>query len=193
MLPTVDAVIVLDQVEEADCGVVTTQVIEALADRAARNPRVVFWADSRRRIRQFRNVIIKPNQFEAIGRETPLPDERVDLSQLSEAIPKLRRQIGAPICATRGSAGIVVSDPEMTAVPGVKVEGPTDPTGAGDSATAGAVLALAAGATLPEAALVANLVASITVQQLATTGTARPEQLPPRLEMWREQRLACEG
>lgn len=193
VLPTVDAVIVLDQVEEADCGVVTTQVIEALADRAARHPRVVFWADSRRRIRQFRNVIIKPNQFEAIGHQTPRPDERVDLSQLSEAIPRLRRQIGAPICATRGSAGIVVSDPEMTAVPGVKVEGPTDPTGAGDSATAGAVLALAAGATLPEAALVANLVASITVQQLATTGTARPEQLPPRLEMWREQRSACEG
>ena len=80
---------------------------------------------------------------------------------------------------------MVVSDPEMMLVPGVRVEGPTDPTGAGDSATAGAVLALAAGAELPEAALIGNLVASITVQQLATTGTARPNQLPPRLEMWR--------
>ena len=75
----------------------------------------------------------------------------------------------------------------MTLVPGVRVEGPLDPTGAGDSATAGAVLALAAGATLPEAALMGNLVASITVQQLATTGTARPEELPPRLALWAEQ------
>jgi len=33
----------------------------------------------------------------------------------------------------------------------------------------------------------ANLVASITVQQLATTGTASPEQLGPRLELWRSQ------
>ena len=76
---------------------------------------------------------------------------------------------------------MLVSDPQPILVPGVRVEGPTDPTGAGDSATAGAVLALAAGAALPEAALVGNLVASITVEQLATTGTASPEQLPPRL------------
>jgi hypothetical protein len=60
-------------------------------------------------------------------------------------------------------------------------------TGADDSATAEAVLALAAGATLPEAALVGNLVASITVTQLATTGVARPEELPPRLELWQQQ------
>jgi sugar/nucleoside kinase (ribokinase family) len=69
----------------------------------------------------------------------------------------------------------------------VNLNEPTDPTGAGDSATAGAVLALCAGATLHEAALVANLVASITVQQLATTGTARPDQIGPRLAMWLSQ------
>jgi bifunctional ADP-heptose synthase (sugar kinase/adenylyltransferase) len=50
------------------------------------------------------------------------------------------------------------------------------------------VLALAAGATLPEAALIGNLVASITVQQLATTGTARPVELFPRLKLWTQQR-----
>jgi sugar/nucleoside kinase (ribokinase family) len=66
----------------------------------------------------------------------------------------------------------------------VRVPEPTDPTGAGDSATAGAVLAICAGASPTEAALVANLVASITVQQLAVTGTASPDQLGPRLEMW---------
>jgi hypothetical protein len=50
-------------------------------------------------------------------------------------------------------------------------------------------LALAAGATLPEAALVGILVSSITVQQLATTGTASPDELVPRLEMWLAQGL----
>ena len=82
---------------------------------------------------------------------------------------------------------MVVTDPEWTLVPGVRVEGETDPTGAGDSATAGTVLALCAGATLPEAALIGNLVASITVQQLATTGVARPHELAPRLRLWHEQ------
>ena len=38
------------------------------------------------------------------------------------------------------------------------------------------------------AALLGNLVASITVQQLATTGTARRDQLPERLQAWHAQR-----
>jgi sugar/nucleoside kinase (ribokinase family) len=100
----------------------------------------------------------------------------------------MKSTIGAPICATCGPKGMLVTDPELTRVPGVRVEGPIDSTGAGDSATAGATSALAAGATLPEAALLGNLVASITVQQLATTGTARPEQLLLRLAMWQAQR-----
>jgi len=184
LLPRVDAVIIADQVEEADCGVITAFVRDALADRAKRHPNVVFWADSRRRIRQFRHVIIKPNQFEAVGKADPLPGDEVEPGELEDAVGRLRAETAAPVCVTRGAAGMVVSDPQMTAVPGVPLEGPTDPTGAGDSATSAAVLALAAGAELPEAALIGNLVASITVQQLATTGTARPEQLPARLAMW---------
>jgi bifunctional ADP-heptose synthase (sugar kinase/adenylyltransferase) len=187
LLPQLDALIIADQVEEEDCGAVTAAVRRCVAECAPRWPRVVFWADSRRRIRRFRHAIIKPNQFEAVGRDSPLPGDEVPLKELEAAIAALRAETAAPVVVTRGAAGMVVSDPACTIVPGVRVEGPTDPTGAGDSATAGAVSALAAGATLPEAALVGNLVASITVQQLATTGTARPEQLPPRLALWQSQ------
>lgn len=186
LLPDVDAVILADQVEQENLGVFTARLIDAADERAKRWPQVIFWADSRNRIRRFRHVIIKPNQFEAAGRVN-LPGEEVDLEELQAALAELRTQTGSPICATRGPHGMVVTDPEMTVVRGVRVEGPVDPTGAGDSAAAGCVLALAAGASLPEAALVGNLVASITVQQLATTGTARPEELGPRLEMWRAQ------
>jgi sugar/nucleoside kinase (ribokinase family) len=55
-----------------------------------------------------------------------------------------------------------------------------DIVGAGDSATSGIVLSLLAGATEVEAAAVGNLVASITVQQLGTTGTATPDQVVER-------------
>ena len=188
LLDQLDAVIALDQVEEEDCGAITANIRALLAARAKRYPKVVFWADSRRRIRLFRNVIIKPNQFEAVGLENPAPDAEVDSALLGESLLRLRAETGAPVCATRGADGMMTSDPQMTLVPGVRIEGPTDPTGAGDSATAGAVLALSAGAGLPEAALIGNLVASITIQQLATTGTARPDQLPDRLETWLAQR-----
>jgi bifunctional ADP-heptose synthase (sugar kinase/adenylyltransferase) len=187
ILPVVDAVIIADQVTEADCGVVTTAVRSGLAERARKHPHVIFWADSRGHIRRFRSVIIKANQFEAVGHDSPRPDEVVSIDRLQAALPGLRAEIGAPVCVTRGAAGMIVSNPEATLVPGVRLTGPTDPTGAGDSATAGAVLALCSGASLPEAALVGCLVASITVQQLATTGTATPKQVLERLDLWREQ------
>lgn len=183
----VDAVIVMDQVEERDCGAITGQVREALAASAQEHPATLFWADSRRRIREFSRVMIKPNQFEAVGKCEPLPGEEVGREKLLESARKLRETNQAPIVVTCGAAGMMVSDPEWTMVPGVPVVGEIDPTGAGDSATAGAVLALCAGAQLPEAALVGNLVASVTVQQIGTTGVARPEELLHALEAWQKR------
>lgn len=190
LLPEVDAVIVLDQVVEDDCGVITAAMRTALAERARQHPRVLFWADSRKHIRQFRNMLIKPNQFESVGHANPLPDERIDLDRLKSELPALRTATQAPVCVTLGERGLMVSDPVPTFVPAVRVEGPIDPTGAGDSVTAGMVLSLISGAGMPEAALIGNLVASITVQQLATTGVARPDELSARLEMWRQQNPA---
>jgi len=72
-------------------------------------------------------------------------------------------------------------------VPGYRVSGPIDIVGAGDSVTAGTVMALCAGATLSEAALVGNLVASITIQQIGATGTATSQQLRDRLTAYNRQ------
>lgn len=187
VLPQVDALIVADQVETDDCGVVTAAVRDALARLARQFPQVIVWADSRTHIRRFRGAIIKPNQFEAVGNLNPRPGETVPPELLERTLMALRQASGAPVVITRGEQGMLVSDPAPTAVPGVRVPGPLDTTGAGDSATAGAVLALTAGAALAEAALVGNLVASITIQQLATTGTARPDELFDRLALWRAQ------
>ena len=187
LLEDIDAVVIADQVEDDDCGIITSRMREWLAEQATRHPAVVFLADSRTHIRLFRNLIIKPNQFEAVDHADPLPEERVDLEAVKKALPGLRAEAGAPVYVTLGERGALVTDPQMTLVPAVRIEGATDPTGAGDSTCAGATLALASGATLPEAALVANLVASLTIQQLAMTGTATPEQLPDRLELWRNQ------
>ncbi len=187
VIAQVDALMIMDQVEESNCGVVTDAVRAHIIRLAHANSKVLFWADSRRRIHDYRQVIIKPNQFETVGREFPMPDEEIELERLLPAARKLREQTGAPVVVTRGALGMLVSDPEWTEVPGVRVAGETDPTGAGDSASAGMVTSLCAGAELAEAAVVANLVASITIEQLATTGVARPDQLPERLKQWQQQ------
>ncbi|MBN1443592.1 MAG: carbohydrate kinase, partial [Planctomycetes bacterium] len=150
LIPEIDALVVMDQVEEDDCGVVTGAVRGALCRLAERHRRAVFWADSRRRIHLYRGLIIKPNQLEAVGSEPgSLPTEDAELAALRAPLESLRARNRAPVVVTRGARGAIVSDPEWTLVPGVELEGAIDPTGAGDSATAGAVLALCAGAELP--------------------------------------------
>jgi sugar/nucleoside kinase (ribokinase family) len=187
ILPQIDALLIMDQVEIPECGVVTSVLRDRIGELAKQFPKVIFWADSRRHIRMFRNVMIKANQFEAIHKLNPAVGEHVSLDELKRVVPELRRQNNATVFVTCGERGIIASDPAVELIPGITVTGPIDPTGAGDSASAGAVMSLCSGATPAEAALVANLVASTTIQQLGTTGTASPDQVRSALAIWREQ------
>ena len=83
--------------------------------------------------------------------------------------------------ATFGGEYLHTSIPAMAAA--YPVSGPIDPVGAGDSTSAGIACAAAAGLDAAAAAAFGCLVASITVQQLGTTGTASPGQVRER---WRE-------
>jgi bifunctional ADP-heptose synthase (sugar kinase/adenylyltransferase) len=180
----VDGMVILDQVTEKDCGVITAKVRDRLGELAGSFPRVIFWADSRRHIQAFRNVYVKVNEAEILGDEV-LANQRQEY--LRVAAQELRMRTRAPVFVTRGEAGIVVTDPSWTEIPGVPVRGEIDSTGAGDSVSAGAILSLCSGAAPPEAALVGNLVASITVQQLGRTGTAKCDELFPQLTAWSSQ------
>lgn len=175
LVPRVQGVIIADQVSEPNCGVITDRVRSALSELARAYPAVTFAADSRARIADFRDVIIKPNAREAAA--------ATGLSEPAAAGEALRQRTGRPVVVTQAEQGAWVFDaagPEH--VPGVRVHGPLDIVGAGDSAMAGLVAARCAGATLAEAALVANLCASITIQQLGVTGTASRAQVLERFQ-----------
>ena len=177
----VQGVIVSDQVQEEGCGVVTTGIRSGLSRLALDNPRMDILVDSRTRIGLFHNVMLKPNQHEAVHAASGEFREQVTPKEALVAGQGLSAHAGKPVFLTRGAEGISVCTPEaVTPVPGIKLEGPLDIVGAGDSANAGIMMALCAGASLAEAAVVGNLVASITVQQLNTTGTAGPAQVRKR-------------
>ncbi len=183
--PLLDALLVLDQVSQAECGVVTTRVRNRLTQLGATDPDKVILADSRERVGLFRSVWLKPNQAECARAVHDCP---MDRTQPEACVIELARQAGRPVFCTRGAQGILLVDPrsepvQAVAVPAYPVAGPIDTVGAGDSTSAGIACALAAGATMAQAAAFGNLVASVTIQQLGTTGTATPEQLRQR---WRE-------
>ncbi len=171
--PEFDALLVLDQVSEADCGVVTAHLREFIGAGAEHSPFFIL-ADSRELIGKFRNLCVKPNAAEA-GRWVPGGDPW-----------KLAALVKGPVLLTRSEAGIAmaeVGDSEVRMIPAYPVSGPIDPCGAGDSCSAAVACAMASGASLETAAAFGNLIASITVQQLGVTGTAPPDAVRAR---WRE-------
>jgi len=187
MIPELDLLIVMDQVEDDGCGVVTAGVIKALDGLMVTNRKLVAWADSRRRIRQFRGLTLKMNQFELAGIPDPAPGDSVPDPLIARELPVVEALAGGAVFATVGERGVWVGGARPVRIPAIQVNAPVDPTGAGDSFSAGASLALATGATTAEAALLGNLVASITVRQLSTTGTAKPEELYKALNAWKDQ------
>jgi len=169
----VDAWIVLDQVSEPDCGVITRRVRDRIAELAAGTPDKFVLADSRENVFHFRKVCVKPNEREAAA--------------YPGGAAAFARENGKHVFQTLGEQGIDLFAPtgERTHIPAYPVAGPTDIVGAGDSTSAGIACAIMAGATFEQAAEFGNLVASITIQQLGVTGTASPEQVRQR---WSEVR-----
>jgi rfaE bifunctional protein kinase chain/domain len=179
----IGALVVSDQVREADSGVVTARVRERLGEMGETTPDKVILADSRERIGHFRSVWLKPNQIEC--RRAIQDGESPDLAT---CVGQLAKRIGRPVFCTKGDQGILIVDPRSPSpqtreVPAYPVPSPIDIVGAGDSTNAGIVCALAAGAELEQAAAFGCLVASITIQQIGTTGTATPDQVRKR---WQE-------
>lgn len=158
-----DAVIVLDQVSEAECGVVTERLRARVAELAAGTPDKFVLADSRERIGLFREVCVKPNEREAGGFDAQVAGGRTAFVTLGENGIRLLRPGEPPVH-----------------VPAYPVAGPVDICGAGDSCSAGIAVAKACGLSDVQAAMLGNLVASVTVQQIGVTGTCTPAQLRAR-------------
>ena len=173
-----DGWIVLDQIDQADCGVVHSRVRNVVESLSRRDVRRVVVIDSRSQLGAFRAGMLKGNEREfrlAAG---------AAVSDVHDAVRVLADRVNRTAFCTWGASGILVGHPGggVAHVEGVSVEGPIDIVGAGDSATAALTASSIAGAGPEEAAALANLVASITVQQLGTTGTATPEQVLARYD-----------
>jgi sugar/nucleoside kinase (ribokinase family) len=200
-----DVLVAMDQVEDEGFGVFTPGIYDLLPRLAAGRDTPVCWADSRRRIGRFTGFVRKMNQFELLGIHDPEPGAVLPDATVASAFSALDVSSGSRTFVTAGEKGVWVlmdgaagagsgqaggdaGDRAVAFVPAVRIEGPVDPTGAGDSFTAGAVLALASGASGLEAALVGTLAASVTVRKLGTTGIAAPDELRTALGIWKGQR-----
>jgi bifunctional ADP-heptose synthase (sugar kinase/adenylyltransferase) len=159
-----DAVVIMDQVSEENFGVITARVRDFLIGLAKASPSLIMFADSRSRIDKFSHMIIKGNEKE----KTDIPGTASRLA-------------GKPFFVTLGEKGaLAVENGTAALIPPFPVTGPTDICGAGDAFTAGAVAALCCGASFAEAGIAGNLLASICVGQVGTTGQATAGEMMDR-------------
>lgn len=181
----VDGIHVMDQVEAEGCGVVTPRVREELAAIGRKFPKLPILADSRAYIGRFHGISVKINILEAAA-ATGLEEQPLDEKVAAKAGAVLARRLQHPVYVTMAEKGILVVEPGAAAatthIPAIPIAGPIDPVGAGDSVSAGVISALSAGASPVEAAILGNVVASITIQQLGTTGIASPSGVLKRLQ-----------
>lgn len=184
-LPQVDGVLVVDQFCQRNLGTVTDYVRQQLNRLAKENPQIIFYVDSRAFSGEFENMIIKCNNFELMEMAGGQGDPE-DPQDLQRYARQLGEKNNALCVVTRGSKGMLVFDESgVRTVDAVKVTGPLDIVGAGDSASAGLMLGLTRGLTMKQSAMLACCVSSITIQQIGTTGTATVPQVLERLEQYR--------
>lgn len=165
-----DVIMVADQAETDQGGVVTPAIREVISDIADHDPDKVIVVDSRNRVSEFRNVIVKPNEAEA---------EQTCLQLFGELdYSRLRQLVGeCPLVVTRGEKGSnLIDDQGERFIPALTIGEAVDTCGAGDSFGAGLALALFSGAEIDTAVRFGTLVSSVTVMKPGT-GTAAPEEV----------------
>lgn len=166
-LPALNVLIVNQQLAN---GVCSEHMLQWLDELALEHPGTLMIADSRHRPHVIRHMIRKLNTTEASAGHPGV--------SLKARVAEIAAVTNRPVFVTRGSEGIMACEgTSVYEVPGIPLSGENDPVGAGDTTVAAIACALAAGASVPEAAELGNLAAAVTVQKLRQTGAASPEEI----------------
>jgi bifunctional ADP-heptose synthase (sugar kinase/adenylyltransferase) len=179
-----DAILLMDQVDRPETGVVTAPVRLAAHSASRTHAGLIVLADSRQGLRHFPPLTFKMNAAE-LAACTGEPSEDRNLSTITDRAAELAERNGQPVFVTLAERGIIGAIPGLGGrhVPALPARGPIDIVGAGDSVTANLAAALAAGAEIVEAMELAMIAASIVIHQLGTTGTASTEQIAEHLAL----------
>ena len=178
----VDALLLMDQVDLPETGVVTPMLLGVAHEATRGRDSLVVVADSRRGLRHYPPFTFKMNAAELAAMSDGGPSE-MDLGSIQGRAADLAARNGHPVFVTLAERGIIGAIPGRPAehVAAHPVWGPIDVVGAGDAVTANLATSLAAGADIVEAMELAMIAASIVIHQLGTTGTASVVQITARM------------
>jgi D-beta-D-heptose 7-phosphate kinase/D-beta-D-heptose 1-phosphate adenosyltransferase len=172
-----DAVVISDY----DKGLLTPRVLHHAIQAAHAQRKLVALDPKIKNFLHYTEVdVITPNQIEA---ERASDIEIHDEQSLLAAATRIRNLLACKnVLITRGEHGMALLDEQglLSSIPTVARE-VYDVTGAGDTVIATLTLALASGAQLHEAAILANYAAGIVVAKVGTA-TVSPDELLSSLQ-----------
>lgn len=182
-LPAVDGVIV----EDYGKGLLVPGAIRKIMS-ACRAAQVPVSVDPKSELRAFKGAaLLKPNLREA---ELLAGANRKRERDLDRVARKLRSAVGeGDLAITRGGEGMTIYEGSVRTDVATPKQEVFDVQGAGDTTIAVLALARAAGASLLEAAVLANAAAGVVVEKTGTATATREEiaaRLPRTLEAARE-------
>jgi D-beta-D-heptose 7-phosphate kinase/D-beta-D-heptose 1-phosphate adenosyltransferase len=170
-LPEADALLISDYAK----GVVSPPLIRQILALAARLKKIVAVDPKVQHLPLFRGVtVVAPNHHEAAAAVRILVRGEPDLLRVGRLL--LRRLHSRAVLITRGERGMSLfqAGKPVAHIPTFARE-VYDVTGAGDTVMAALSLALAAGASMHEAAVLANHAAGVVVGKRGTATVSRAE------------------
>lgn len=192
---TYDGILVVEQIKNDGYGTMSPALRAVLSDISHKHPEKTIIVDSRHFAADYHGLSLKMNLTEAVNALKTLASDTHDIDQgdpvsaASLAAECFWETHQKPVFITLGEKGLSgMADGKFFHIPGYRMEGPIDIVGAGDSVLAGIGLSLCAGATAQEAAYIGNLIGSITIQQIGTTGKATQHDLRQRHKEYQKQR-----
>ncbi len=170
-------------ISDYDKGLLTPRVLESVIFATQAAGKVVCLDPKIKNFQSYQKVdVITPNQPEA---ERASGIEIIDDASLIAAAHKIRELLAcANVLITRGEHGMSLLDAndKLTHIPTVARE-VYDVTGAGDTVIATLSMALAAGANIVEAAIIANHAAGVVVGKVGTATVSKQELATTLLDL----------
>lgn len=150
-------------------GFVTKNMAQKIIDLARKYKKPVIGDTKSSKASYFKNVtVLSPNSKEAI--------EITQIKDIKKAGREIQKQLNCNVLITQGSKGMTLFEDDKIKHFFIRAKEVFDVVGAGDTVTAVISLALASGANLEEAVLIANYAAGIVVGKIGTA-TVSPEEL----------------
>src|SRR3989338_92745 len=171
-----DAVAISDYAK----GVITESLMRRLKEICKKNDKIIVVDPKPKHKDLYKNVdLVTPNHTEAHEISNIEIEDGNKIFEVGKALIKF---FNCPVLITRGEKGMSLFelDGEVTNIP-TKAKEVYDVTGAGDTSVATIALSLASGASLKEAAIIANHAAGITVGKIGTS-TVSIDELKKSIE-----------